>query len=189
VVSAPATTTDRLHVGDPRYWEICEFLWDEADLLDHSRLLDWYALIAPDVRYQVPVRVVNDPGSPEFSERMFHQDDTYMTLGIKARRIAETTSAWAETPPSRLRRTISGIRVYRTEVDDEYEVVSSFILLRYRYDRPEPDIVSGERRDRIRRSPADPDPAAPASAGWSIARRTVLLDQTTLGTPNLAIFL
>lgn len=90
----------RVHFGEPEHFEIVEFLEDEATLLDSGKLLDWVGLMTADVRYQMPVRSTRDliDGS-EFSDGMFMFDETIMTLGIKATRLAATTSAWAEKPP------------------------------------------------------------------------------------------
>ncbi|MDQ1695779.1 MAG: hypothetical protein QOJ03_1132, partial [Frankiaceae bacterium] len=66
-------TTERVHVGDPLHFEIVEFLEDEAALLDHARLLDWLAVLAPDLVYRMPVRVTRMRDDPveEFSSEMF----------------------------------------------------------------------------------------------------------------------
>ena len=36
--------------------EVEAFLYDEAELLDERRYEDWLALIAPDIRYWMPMR-------------------------------------------------------------------------------------------------------------------------------------
>ncbi len=127
----------------------------------------------------MPVRSTRDlvDGS-EFSKSMFMFDETIMTLAIKATRLAATMSAWAEKPPSRTRRHVSNIRVFKT-ADGEYEVTSSLLLLRNRYQEPNYEIISARRVDRIRRQ----------DQMLKIAQRTIYSDQATLGTQNLAVFL
>jgi 3-phenylpropionate/cinnamic acid dioxygenase small subunit len=183
----PATETatteaplQRVHVGEPEYFEIVEFLEDEATLLDSSKLLEWVGLMAVDLRYQMPVRSTRDrvDGS-EFSTGMFMFDETILTLGIKATRLAATTSAWAEKPPSRTRRHVTNIRVFRTGADGEYEVTSSVLLLRNRYQEPNYEIISARRVDILRRE----------DGLLKIAKRLIYSDQATLGTQNLAVFL
>ena len=173
-------TAQRVHFGEPEHFEIVEFLEDEATLLDSGKLLDWVGLMAVDVRYQMPVRSTRDliDGS-EFSDGMFMFDETILTLGIKATRLAATTSAWAEKPPSRTRRHVTNIRVFRTGVDGEYEVTSSLLLLRNRYQEHNYEIISARRVDLLRRQ----------DGGLKIAKRVIYSDQASLGTQNLAIFL
>lgn len=175
-----AQPPQRVHYGEPEHFEIVEFLEDEATLLDSGKLLDWVGLMTIDVRYQMPVRSTRDlvDGS-EFSDGMFMFDETIMTLGIKATRLAATTSAWAEKPPSRTRRHVTNIRVFRTGVPDEYEVTSSLLLLRNRYQEHKYEIISARRVDVLRRE----------EGALKIAKRVIYSDQATLGTQNLAVFL
>jgi 3-phenylpropionate/cinnamic acid dioxygenase small subunit len=173
------TLSQRVHFGQPEHFEIVEFLEDEASLLDSGKLLDWLGLMAPDLRYQMPVRSTRDlvDGS-EFSDGMFMFDETIMTLGIKATRLAATMSAWAEKPPSRTRRHVTNVRVFRRG-PDQYEVTSSLLLLRNRYQEPHYEIISARRVDHIRRQ----------DGTLKIAKRVIYGDQATLGTQNLAVFL
>jgi 3-phenylpropionate/cinnamic acid dioxygenase small subunit len=182
---APETSQDakppqRVHLGEPEHFEIVEFLEDEATLLDSGKLLEWVGLMTVDVRYQMPVRSTRDliDGS-EFSTGMFMFDETIMTLGIKATRLAATTSAWSEKPPSRTRRHVTNIRVFRTGVDGEYEATSSLLLLRNRYQEHNYEIISARRVDTLRRE----------DGALKIAKRLIYSDQASLGTQNLAIFL
>ncbi|ETB35782.1 aromatic-ring-hydroxylating dioxygenase subunit beta [Mycobacterium avium subsp. hominissuis 10-5606] len=179
-IAAQDVPRRRVHYGEPEHFEIVEFLEDEATLLDSGKLIEWIALMAVDVRYQMPVRSTRDliDGS-EFSDGMFMFDETIMTLGIKATRLAATTSAWAEKPPSRTRRHITNIRVFRTGVDGEYEVTSSLLLLRNRYQEHNYEIISARRVDLLRRQDGE----------LKIAKRVIYSDQASLGTQNLAIFL
>jgi 3-phenylpropionate/cinnamic acid dioxygenase small subunit len=180
VTTTEQATAQRVHYGEPEHFEIVEFLEDEATLLDSGKLLEWVGLMAIDVRYQMPVRSTRDliDGS-EFSDGMFLFDETIMTLGIKATRLAATTSAWAEKPPSRTRRHVTNIRVFRTGVDGEYEVTSSLLLLRNRYQEHHYEIISARRVDLLRREDGQ----------LKIAKRVIYSDQATLGTQNLAVFL
>ncbi|BCQ07373.1 ring-hydroxylating dioxygenase subunit beta [Mycobacterium heckeshornense] len=178
--AAPEVPLQRVHVGEPEYFEVVEFLEDEATLLDSGKLLDWLGLMDPSLRYQMPVRSTRDlvDGS-EFSDGMFLFDETILTLGIKATRLAATMSAWAEKPPSRTRRHVTNIRVFRTGTDGEYEVTSSLLLLRNRYQEHNYEIISARRVDTLRRQ----------DGALKIAKRVIYSDQATLGTQNLAVFL
>ncbi|MGH7857450.1 MAG: hypothetical protein ACREQY_08975, partial [Candidatus Binatia bacterium] len=56
-VENPAADRKRIRAGDSVYFEIVEFLEDEAMLLDDFELLAWVDLLADDLVYRVPVRV------------------------------------------------------------------------------------------------------------------------------------
>jgi 3-phenylpropionate/cinnamic acid dioxygenase small subunit len=176
-----AEELDRVHVGEPGYFELVEFLEDEAHALDENDLMGWLSRMAPDVQYQMPVRTTRDrvDGS-EFAEGMFLFDEDIMTLSIKVTRLAATQSAWAEKPPSRTRRFVTNIRVFRVPgAAEEYRVTSSLLVTRNRYQESVLEFLSATRSDVIRRT----------GDGFKIAARTIYADQATIGTQNLAIFL
>ena len=159
-------------------------LYQEAELLDEGRYREWLALLAEDVRYQVPVRVTKERG-PEGGVSgvmggMFHLDEDYTSLEMRVARL-ETGFAWAEDPPSRLRHFVTNVRLGEprpTPKGEESDVRSNLLVFRSRWDRPDYTLLSAERRDVWRRE----------EGGWRLARRTVILDSTTLPTHNLAFF-
>jgi 3-phenylpropionate/cinnamic acid dioxygenase small subunit len=170
----------RVPTGDPVYFAIVEFLEDEAAALDRSDLMGWVSMLAPDVVYRMPVRQTRDrDGGSEFASGSYHINDSAQSLFIKAMRLAQAPSAWAENPPSRTRRFVTNIRVHESPVDAEYRVTSSVLLVRNRYDRPTSDLLSAERRDVVRAT----------DDGFVLAERYVYVDQATIGTPNLAVYL
>ncbi|HVS85314.1 MAG TPA: 3-phenylpropionate/cinnamic acid dioxygenase subunit beta [Gaiellaceae bacterium] len=159
-----------------------EFLFHEAELLDERRLREWLGLLTEDVRYQVPVRTAREqgaePGVTGIATDMFHLDEDYASLELRVERV-ETGFAWAEDPPSRLRHFVANVRTSAVpERDDELAVRSNVLVWRSRWDRPEHDLLSGERRDVLRL----------VAGEWRLARRLVVLDSTTLPTLNLAFF-
>jgi 3-phenylpropionate/cinnamic acid dioxygenase small subunit len=136
--------------------------------------------VAQDVLYRLPVRQnrLRDDANSQFSEGMFHYDENYTTLFMKVMRLATTASPWAENPVSRTRRFVTNIKVYKTESPDELAVMSSLLITRSRYTEPTPLVLTAERRDVLRRS----------DEGFKLSKRTILVDQATLGYPNLAVF-
>jgi 3-phenylpropionate/cinnamic acid dioxygenase small subunit len=106
----------------------------------------------------------------------FYED--LSSLQFKVARM-ETDSAFAEDPPSRVRRLISNVRVHETSTPGEYLAQSYILLRRNRGDAYASDSISARRDDLIRRT----------DSGWKLAQRTILMDQAVLGTPNLAVFL
>jgi len=173
-------TASRVPSGDPIYNEIVDFLIDEAALLNQNRLPEWVELLAEDLSYRMPVReTLSRAGGPGFDPRVGHFDDDLPSIKLRVRRLIETKSAYAEDPPSRSRRFVTNVVVHRTAAAGEYEVTSDLLLTRNRWDAPVFDLLSASREDLLRRT----------NPGWKLARRTILVDQATLGTPNLAIFL
>lgn len=157
-----------------------DWLHLEAELLDDGRLREWLDLLTDDVVYQVPVRVhkeVSDDGARVTGVRTnsFHMDETRTSLEMRVDRV-DTGFAWAEEPPSRLRHHISNVRVRPGETADELAVRSNVLLYRGRWDRPEHDLLSYERFDRVRLVDDD----------WKLAARWVVLDATTIPTHNLS---
>jgi 3-phenylpropionate/cinnamic acid dioxygenase small subunit len=87
----------------------------------------------------------------------------------------KTKSAWAEDPPSRTRRFITNVLVWKTDKADELEATSYLLLARSRYEYDQYQFLSAERNDRLRRV---------EGGGFKLARREIVVDQW-----NLAVFL
>jgi len=173
-------THDRVHANETVYAELHEFLDDEAALLDNDGLPEWLEMLAPDLVYRAPVRVTQSRADGlGFSLAMAHFDDTYTSLARRVARATQSPNAWAVDPPSRIRRHVSNVRVYRADSLDEYHVSSYVLAIRSHSDQPALGIVSAERDDLVRRT----------ELGWRLARREIYLTHSTLGVPNLAFFI
>ena len=159
-----------------------DFLYHEAELLDERRFEEWLALFADDARYWMPVRDNRLLGPDEVARELtapggnFYFDDTKETLRIRVERLY-TGTAWAETPPSRTRHLIANVRIRRQD-DAEVEVQSNFLVYRTRLEHDR-DLFVGTRTDVLRR----------VTAGFLIARRTIVLDQAILDAKNISVFL
>jgi len=170
----------RIRVGEVLYAEILDFLIEESNLLDQDLLDEWLTLLAEDISYRMPVRDTLTRGSgDEFDPVMAHLDEDIGSLKLRIRRVLHTGSAYAENPPSRVRRSITNVRVHETPNDGEYAVTSHLLVLRNRWDLPTYDVMSCVRDDLLRR----------ADDSFLIARRRILVDQATIGMPNIAILL
>ena len=161
---------------------ISDFLFWEAELLDTGRLREWLGLLTEDVRYQVPIRISKEQGSQGavsgVIENMFHLDEDRHSLEMRVERL-ETGFAWAEDPPSRLRHFVSNVRVNLIpERQAEVAVRSNLLVYRSRWDKPLYDLLSAERHDVLRQ----------VNGSWKLARRKVILDNTTLPTLNISFF-
>lgn len=157
-----------------------EFLYREAQLLDDRDLSAWHDLLAPDVEYRIPIRTTRERSAEtEFSDVSFHMKEDLSSLRVRVDRM-QNDFAWSEDPPSRTRRHVSNVRVVDTdEPAGEVSVRSNLLVYLSRDDQVEPDLLSGERHDELRRT----------DDGWELADRTVYLDHTIVPTDSLSILL
>jgi 3-phenylpropionate/cinnamic acid dioxygenase small subunit len=161
--------------------EVEDFLLREADLLDDRRFDEWLDLLTDDIRYWMPVRhnpQGNGPVESELAapEENYYFDDTKATLAIRVKRLG-LENAWAEQPPSRTRHLITNIRIKDVHGLD-LVVHSNFLTYRTRLEQDK-DMFVGKREDKIRR----------VDGTLRLARRTIILDEATLGAKNISIFL
>jgi len=179
--SQAATTREHQLVEPALQHEIEQFLYLEARILDARKYDDWYELLADDLRYVMPTRYnrLRREADREFSApneaALFDEDKA--SIAMRIRRL-HTGMAWAEDPPSRTRHMVSNVSI-QPAGPGEYEVECYYLVYRSRLER-EVEMFVGMRRDLLRR--------ANNSAGWQIARRTIILDQTTVMARNLSFF-
>jgi len=169
----------RVLPGEPPHGEICEFLLEEAELLDNRRFQEWLLLLTEDIRYRMPARlnVRHNSEQPDHSEISELFSDNLASLTVRVSKLG-TEYAWAETPASRTRHFVSNIRVRSTDRPDEMQVSSYLLLYRNQGSRPDADIFSGERQDILRH----------VNGSWRLASRTILLDQAVLSGGHMPIF-
>lgn len=155
-----------------------QWLYKEAELLDEIRFDGWYALLHEDIQYMMPVRV-NKEGieRPDYSTEMFAFHDDTHTLKMRVERL-KSDYAWAEIPPSRTRRFVSNVRVEHYVPNQEAKVKSYLLIYRNRTNDIHHDLISGERRDEF----------TYVNGEWKLSKRFFIIDQTTINTRNLAIF-
>jgi 3-phenylpropionate/cinnamic acid dioxygenase small subunit len=165
-------------------YEIEQFLYHEAAMLDARRFEDWFALLADDLEYWMPVRStrsLNDMDS-EFAKlgegAYFDDDKEFMAQRVRK---LFTGFAWAEDPPSRTRHLVNNVRILeKTQgADLEVKIECNFIVYRSRLASDE-DLWAGRREDCLRKRGAD--------GAWLISKRHIFLDQVSLSSKNLSIF-
>jgi ethylbenzene dioxygenase beta subunit len=158
-------------------WPCIEWLNEEAETLDANRMRDWLDLLHPDIDYRLPIRITRErPKGPGFSEDGYHMYEDYDSLTTRVERL-DTEFAWAEDPPSRMRRFVTNVRV-SVPAEGEYEVRSNLLIFRSRLDSIEFELLSGERQDLL----------VATDGGLKLRRRLILLDHSTLRNKNLGIF-
>jgi len=158
-------------------FEVEQFLYEEAALLDARRYRDWLGLVADDIHYWMPIRrtVTLADIDREFTKQgdmAFFDDDKEM-LEMRVKKL-EAGSAWSEDPPSRSRHFVTNVRITAVE-GDEVTVDVCFHLYRTRLET-EVDSWIGRRTDLLRRH----------GASFRLARRHLFLDQTLIRSTNMS---
>jgi 3-phenylpropionate/cinnamic acid dioxygenase small subunit len=158
-------------------YEVEQFLYAEAALLDARRYRDWLGLLADDIHYWMPIRrtVTSADLDLEFTKpgEMAYFDDDRAVLEMRVRKL-EAGSAWSEDPPSRSRHFVSNVRILEV-AGDEITLEAAFHLHRSRLNSEEDHWV-GRRVDVLRR----------AGDSFHLARRHLFLDQTVILAANMS---
>ena len=169
------------------HFEVEQFYYEEAELLDDGRFADWLELLADDLDYWMPTRTNRLRRQQALSiaarGEAGYYDETKESLAWRIRRF-DSGMAWAEDPPSRTRHLITNIVVRHIDPGqhpdfsaEDLEVRSAFLVYRNRLEREE-NVFAGRRVDILRRT----------EEGWRVARRVILLDQHVLQAKNISTF-
>lgn len=160
-------------------YEISQFLYYEAYLLDHRKYREWLELLDDDIQYTMPLRVtVDNKMGSNLNTEMTYFADSKKDIEIKVERLY-TKSAWVENPPTRQRHFISNVVVEPGLSSNDYKVRSYFLFKRSRSSEAKTEELFGEREDIIRK----------VNGKWKIAKRTVYPDQSVLSVMNVSMFL
>lgn len=191
-----STTTESAPHAGPRagqradhatHFEVEQFYYEEAELLDDGRFTDWLDLLADDLDYWMPTRSNRLRRQQALSiaargEAAFY-DETKDSLAWRIRRF-DSGMAWAEDPPSRTRHLVTNVVARHVDpaehvgfTENDLVVRSAFLVYRNRLEREE-NIFAGGRTDMLRRT----------DTGLQVARRTILLDQNILQSKNISTF-
>lgn len=156
-----------------RAYEVEQFLFQEARLLDEGRFHDWLDLFTDDSHYWMPIRETVQGQAEAFPDEgtytvNYANDDKEM-LVQRVKRL-DTGMAHAETPPSRTRHYITNVQVFDEDSGGgEVTTYSSFIVYQGRRERSDYQFF-GRREDRLRR----------VDGQWRIADRKVFLEHAIL---------
>jgi 3-phenylpropionate/cinnamic acid dioxygenase small subunit len=131
-------------------FEIEQFYYREALLLDRGRFHEWRELFTPDARYSVAASQVGSASGAKADDEAPLADDDYEFLA------------------SRVRRFISNVLIV-DEGPADLEVISNRLVFHARHEDSERFFV-GQREDRLRRS----------DGAWKIASRKVMFDHVLL---------
>ena len=108
--------------------EVEDFLYEEADILDHWNYDGWLALFEEGARYEVPTTDTRPGWSPH--ETGSFVDDDWDLLRARVKRL-KSRKAHAENPHSRTHRLISNVRLSE-DTEDSFRVSASFVVHRAR---------------------------------------------------------
>ena len=179
-------TTQALDITDVLLkYQVEEFLYQEAEILDERRFEEWLELLTDDVRYWMPLRRNVKFGELEREFTREGRDINWFDEGkdTLTRRVNQILTGvhWAEEPLSRICHLVSNVQVLKATptVSDPVEVAVKcrFIVYRNRVET-ETDFLVGKREDQLRK----------VDGQWKIAQRKVILDQNVLLVKNLTFF-
>ncbi len=163
-------------------YEVEQFLYYEAQLLDNRQFEQWLDILADDLHYFMPLRTNRGRRemaleySNEKESAYFNDNKAFMKARIRKLR---SGFSWSEDPPSRTRHIVSNVIIEEDLSNAIYRVNSAFILYRNRLER-QVDVFAGERCDVLRRVEG-------GAQQFQIVSRKILLDQATLLSNNLSI--
>lgn len=179
------TTVDTMALADPKStFEVQQFLFGEADLLDDRDYDQWLRLLHPDVRYVVPL-VRNVPRTAKTEYTVEQRDLCWMDEGLETitQRVKQiqTNIHWAEEPPSRVSHLVTNTRIIDITAGDDgrHLTARSRILVYQNRGECETAMFVGKRTDTM----------VEGADGFRLLKRVVHLDQNVLQAKALTVFL
>jgi 3-phenylpropionate/cinnamic acid dioxygenase small subunit len=167
--------------GPQLQWDVEQFLYREAALLDAQDYDRWLRLFTADVHYVMPVTTDKlrqhnrRPGTGEGEVMIFDED--HEALEIRVRRFNLPT-CWSEQPLTRSRRIIGNVQISEGSEAGTLRVESKFIVTLSRQDNPA-EFFSGLRQDILR---------GDDGGSWRIASRRIIGDQSVLPMSATTVF-
>ena len=160
--------------------EICQFLYREARTLDENRFEDWLDMLTEDVAYDMPLTLTRERSELDraYEPEMQYYAENIHSLKMRVARL-RTEYAWAEDPPTRTTHMVLNVELETGEDQSEVLVHSAFLVFANRGPLPDWEKLIGRRVDVLVREGSD----------WKIRRRTLYLDQATLGANTISVFL
>jgi 3-phenylpropionate/cinnamic acid dioxygenase small subunit len=170
----------RASVGADLYLEILRFLYHESDLLDQRRYDEWVELLDEEIEYRMPLTLTRERSEQAraHSTSMEYFCENIASIRLRIARLS-TEYAWAEDPPTRTRHLVSNVRVEPTADEQVLRIDAVFCVYANRGPSTEYDLFVGSREDLLVRR----------EGSWKLLKRTLYLDQATLGASSISIFL
>jgi len=143
-----------------------DFLYDEAELLDQWRLIEWLDLFATTAHYLVPA--TDKPDADPANHLFLVQDDRFL-LEQRVNSLL-TRAAHAEYPHSRTRRSVTNVRAFE-DANGHVRVEANFSVVRIRNGAV--DTYVGHYRHILEEAPD-------SAAGYRFLERKAVLDLDAL---------
>lgn len=113
-------------------FQVEDFLFHEAELLDAWKLDEWSALYTDDARYEIASPGTDDPINANPDQTLFLVADGIVRIRARAVRLSKK-SAHAEYPHSKTRHMITNVRVTHSD-NDETRARANFAVYRTKED-------------------------------------------------------
>lgn len=160
-------------------FEVEQFLYKEARLLDTEEFHAWLGLLTEDIHYWMPYRYQRyrkNHVEPTVNDQSYYNDD----MRNLERRVLrnDTGTCWSEDPATRSSHVISNIEVEHTDNPDEFKVYSLTTVNR-NMNEDEEHLMVGHRTDILRR----------VDGQLKLAKRKIILDQNIFMNKSLNVFL
>ncbi len=159
---------------------VAQFLAYETSLLDNHTLTDWLEVVTDDFTYKIPsTSTPADPTQSPWDEKFLIVDDTRDSIAKlwAFRQTPESRPyAWGESPPQRIRRFVTNLRVSPTDEQGAYQAESNVLLSFVRASEPVVLLPAG-RTDLVREVDGE----------LKLARRVVRIDPTVVPTGHLRL--
>jgi p-cumate 2,3-dioxygenase beta subunit len=114
-------------IAAQRRFDIEDFLFHEAELLDNWRLPEWAELYSSDGRYEIASTSTVNPTTADPAKSIFLVADDKERLTLRANRLMKKT-AHCEFPHSKTRHMLSNVRV--TEEGNNLRTTANFVAYR-----------------------------------------------------------
>lgn len=174
-----STVQSRGQVGADLHFEVTQFLYREARVLDENRFDDWLEMLTEDVVYEMPLTLTRERAE---SARVYEPEMQYFSENIHSLRMRVarlgTDYAWAEDPPTRTRHLVLNVELEPAD-DESVMAHCAFVVFANRGSLGDWETLVGRRNDLLVRDGLD----------WKLRRRTLRLDQAVLGANTISIFL
>lgn len=162
------------------HFEVQEFLFHEADLLDRQAYAEWLDLLDEDINYWAPAvesveyrhRAANRVAE---AGQMAYFEDNKASLRMRIARLG-FPGAWAEVPPSRSLHLVANVMA-KINADGQISARSNFHVFRSRLESEE-DNYYGTRHDLFCRR----------DGALRLRSRTIILSQAVLTARSITTF-
>ena len=154
-------------------------LFKEARLLDAENYEEWIAMVADDIHYYMPMpgrylRAEKKEGIKPLEANIFNDYKKQIELRIARIR---TNLVWCEDPKNEINHAVTNVEVFPTDVEGEWQVLSTVTVHRSRLDGVEKRLVVS--RDDVWRVEGNE---------VKLAKRHMLFNHTVVPDSNLNFF-